>query len=293
MDSKSRIINLNNSESESNKTYQNNEIQTSKYNLLTFLPYSIFLQFNNYFNIYFLISTIIFSLPQISNYTPFASIFPFALVISIGVIREGFEDYKKASFDKLYNNSKCTVIENNIEREIRWKDVHVGDILRIKKNETIPADILVLKSEIKNGYCYLETMNLDGESALKVKEAVGYTHLKISNYNDLSAVLNVDLPNKEIYNFNASMTYFEEKNIEQKIFFDNSNLLLRSGKLKNTEWVDGLVVYTGKDTKIMQNINNYSQKISYIDSIMNKLIIYLIVIMLSICTSRTIRVQTN
>ena len=52
MESKSRIIQFNNSDIDQNKQYQNNEIQTSKYNVFTFLPYSIFLQFNNYFNIY-------------------------------------------------------------------------------------------------------------------------------------------------------------------------------------------------------------------------------------------------
>lgn len=175
------------------------------------------------------------------------------MVILIAVVREGYEDYKKAKYDKLYNNSKALEVSPNGEIvEKKWKDIQVGDIILIKKNDTIPADVVVLKSSTPNGYCYLETTNIDGESALKVKEAVGVTQLHIDNYQDLEAHVSVDLPDKEIYSFAGTMNI--ESPINKKIFLTPTNMLLRSGKLKNVEWIEGLVVYTGKDTKIMKNI---------------------------------------
>lgn len=199
-----------------------------------------------------MISTVIFSIPELSSINTASSIGPFALVIFISITREGVEDYKKAQFDKLYNNSECTEIVKGSFVKKKWNQIIVGDIVRIEKNEQVPADVLVLKSSSPNGYCYLETTNLDGESALKVKEAVGITQSYNLDYSGLEGSLAIDLPNRDIYSFEGQIKISTPfcKNSFLKI----ENLLLRSGKLKNVDWVDGLVVYTGEDTKIMQNI---------------------------------------
>lgn len=42
---------------------------------------------------------------------------------------------------------------------------------KIKQNEAIPADILILSTSEPNGICYIETKNLDGETNLKPKNA--------------------------------------------------------------------------------------------------------------------------
>ena len=242
-------------DSKKKNDFTSNEVRTSKYNLFTFLPLAILYQFDNYFNIFFLVSTVIFSIPQISSIEPSASIAPFSMVIAIAVIREGFEDYKKAKYDKLYNNSTTTqVCRDNVLKETKWKEIKVGDIIKIKKNETVPADIVVLKSSETNGFCYLETTNLDGETALKVKEAIGSTQIHLKNYDNLEANFSIDLPNKEIYQFEGSINITNPKVISKKVFLKGENLLLRSGKLKNVDWVHGLVVYTGNETKIMKNM---------------------------------------
>ena len=40
---------------------------------------------------------------------------------------------------------------------------------------------------------------------------------------------------------------------EREVPLNASNLLLRGSSLKNTRWALGVVVYTGKDTKVMMN----------------------------------------
>lgn len=61
----------------------------------------------------------------------------------------------------------------------KWEDLGVGDIVRIEKGQDIPADILVLSSSHLDGACYVETSDLDGESALKQKQCLEATlHLQ-------------------------------------------------------------------------------------------------------------------
>lgn len=48
--------------------------------------------------------------------------------------------------------------------------MRVGDVVHISNNETVPADILLLRSSNAHGVCYIDTCDLDGESNLKSRE---------------------------------------------------------------------------------------------------------------------------
>ncbi len=50
--------------------------------------------------------------------------------------------------------------------------MRVGDFIHLSCNEMIPADILILRTSDPNGLCYIETMNLDGESNLKQRQVI-------------------------------------------------------------------------------------------------------------------------
>ncbi|KAJ7749859.1 hypothetical protein B0H14DRAFT_2636297 [Mycena olivaceomarginata] len=50
-----------------------------------------------------------------------------------------------------------------------WKKLEVGDIVLLRDNEQVPADIIVLATSDPDGNCYLETKNLDGETNLKTR----------------------------------------------------------------------------------------------------------------------------
>lgn len=84
----------------SHKKYPSNYVSTTKYNVLTFLPYSLILQFRRYANFYFLACAILQSIPIISPLSPLSAVLPLVFVLSLSMAREGFEDYKRYKSDK-------------------------------------------------------------------------------------------------------------------------------------------------------------------------------------------------
>ncbi|CAH2351573.1 phospholipid-transporting ATPase Dnf2p [[Candida] railenensis] len=144
-----------------------------------------------------------------------------------------------------------------------WKDIKVGDLVRVRANEEVPADIVIISTFDPEGNCYIETKNLDGETNLKNKTALhcgGSGNLKHAN--DLGATkfwVECDPPNGSLYTFKGTLHYedYDESgeliNPDEKEAINADNILLRGSTLRNTKWVIGLVVYTGEETKIMIN----------------------------------------
>lgn len=126
----------------------------------------------------------------------------------------------------MYSVEEKKFIEN------KWSDLHVGNVIKVKKNEMIPCDIIVIKSSDDHGLCYLETTNLDGESALKPRQAINNYQKKINNEEDLAVVsdsIEVDMPNNHIYKVEGYIFFKLEDN--KKIFFSIDNVLLRVIKI--------------------------------------------------------------
>ncbi|KAF8329253.1 hypothetical protein F5887DRAFT_1184248, partial [Amanita rubescens] len=137
-----------------------------------------------------------------------------------------------------------------------WKKLEVGDIVLLRENEQVPADVVVLATSDPDGMCYLETKNLDGETNLKPRKAVKAT-MSMATEEDIersSFYLDSEPPHANLYLYHGVLRYTDPATNEPKQEAATINeLLLRGCALRNTPWVIGLVVFTGADTKIMLN----------------------------------------
>jgi magnesium-transporting ATPase (P-type) len=273
------------------KKYSNNSIRTCQYTLLTFLPLAIFNQFKTAFNWFFLFSFILVCIPQISDKSPLAEAPPFTIVMIISLVKEAIEDYRKYTNDKKANNAKVLIFKDTKFCIEKCQNIRVGNIIKIHKDELIPADVLVIKSSLKNGLCYMQTSNLDGENVLKPREAFTLTQNTILNkdkvkqifeYKDSHFFIEVIPPNKDIYDIEGTVFYKNEQN-----YISIKNVLLRGARLKNVDYIYGIVLYNGHDTKLMQNIGHSSLKMSTIDKKLNYiiLIIFIACIIINIISS--------
>lgn len=95
-----RYIQLNRAVVNAQKKFMSNYIRTTKYTIFSFLPMSLIYQFQRFSNIYFLVMTILQSIPLISPLSPATAIFPLIFVLTVSMIREGFEDYSRYKSDK-------------------------------------------------------------------------------------------------------------------------------------------------------------------------------------------------
>jgi magnesium-transporting ATPase (P-type) len=69
-----------------------------------------------------------------------------------------------------------------------------------------------------------------------------------------------DLPNAELYEFTGSLK------IDKKSYpLSATQLLLKGSVLKNTEWITGIVAYTGKESKLMMNAKQGRNKQSMVE----------------------------
>lgn len=168
-----------------------------------------------------------------------------------------------------------------------WKKLEVGDIVLLRENEQVPADIVVLSTSDPNGVCYVETKNLDGETNLKLRKALRATS-SLSSEEEIeraSFVLDSEPPHQNLYLFNAVLRYNDSTTGEPRREGVTINeLLLRGCTVRNTTWIIGLVAFTGPDTKIYLNGGLTPSKQSKISKETNFNVIVNFVFLVIICS---------
>lgn len=272
--------------------YCSNFISTTKYNPITFLPKALFEQFRRVANVYFLMAAAI-SLTAVSPFSPVSMIAPLAFVVGLSMAKEALEDWRRFLQDMKVNLRKVSVHKGNGVFGYRpWHKIQVGDVLKVEKDQFFPADLLLLSSSYEDGICYVETMNLDGETNLKVKRCLEVT-LPLDDdetFKDFRGTIQCEDPNPNLYTFVGNLEF------DRQIYpLDPSQILLRDSKLRNTAYVYGVVVFTGHDSKVMQNATKSPSKRSRIERKMDYIIylLFSLLVLISLVSSIAFAVKTK
>lgn len=173
-----------------------------------------------------------------------------------------------------------------------WKNVMVGDFVRIYNNDQIPADIVVLSTSDADGACYVETKNLDGETNLKVRQALRCGR-KMKHARDCERadfVIESEENHANLYNYSGVIRWKQRDvkkpdapRVDSAEAISIGNILLRGCSLRNTDWILGLVIFTGRETKILLNSGLTPSKRSRIARELNWNVVYNFIILFLMC----------
>ncbi|KAK2581679.1 hypothetical protein KPH14_002172 [Odynerus spinipes] len=276
-----RRIRANNREYNSQFNYANNYIKTSKYSVLTFLPLNLFEQFQRLANFYFLCLLVLQMIPAISSLTPITTAIPLIGVLMLTAVKDAYDDFQRHSSDSQVNNRKSQTLRGTSLREEKWSQVQVGDVIRMENDQFVAADVLLLSTSEPNGLCYIETAELDGETNLKCRQCLPETAEMMDNHEligQFDGEIVCETPNNLLNKFDGTLTWRG-----RKYALDNDKIILRGCVLRNTQWCYGVVIFAGKDTKLMQNSGKTKFKRTSIDRLLNLLIIGIVFFLLSMC----------
>jgi phospholipid-transporting ATPase len=263
------------------KEFASNRVKTSRYTVLTWAPLSLLYQFRRAANIYFLIISILTAMP-FSPKNPYSMGATFVAVLVFTMFKELFEDIYRHKADNEVNDALVDVLNRETGRIEKMKSMNlvVGEIVRVNKNQTIPADLVFLVSSDPKGVAFVNTKNLDGETNLKDKQAFEMTkHLSEKLLAELTGEVQCDKPNPSLVKWNCNIKI---RNSEWEALTMNQ-LLLRGCIIKNTDYIYGLVIYTGRETKIMLNSKPPTHKTSNVLKRMNTLLYSVFVFQCVIC----------
>uniref|UniRef100_A0A4X1TXA4 Phospholipid-transporting ATPase n=1 Tax=Sus scrofa TaxID=9823 RepID=A0A4X1TXA4_PIG len=266
-----------------NRHYRGNQIKTSKYTVLSFIPKNIFEQLHRFANLYFVGIAVLNFVPVVNAFQPEVSMIPICVILAITAFKDAWEDLRRYKSDKVINNRECLVYSRKEQSFVQkcWKDVRVGDFIQVQCNEIIPADILLLFSSDPSGICHLETANLDGETNLKQRRVVkGFSqqelHFQPEHFHN---TIVCEKPNNHLNRFKGYMEHPDQT----RTGFGNESLLLRGCTIRNTEVAIGIVIYAGHETKAMLNNSGPRYKRSKIERRMNTDVFFCIGILFLMC----------
>lgn len=293
------------------RPYIDNLIRSCRYTMWNFLPRQLFAQFSKLANFYFLCVSILQMIPGLSTTGNFTTIVPLTFFVVLSMAKEGYDDLRRYKLDRVENNQSASVLQASIRTDVpldacernqamspgqkvwvtkKWKEVDVGDVVKLIRNEAAPADLILLHSNGANGIAYLETMALDGETNLKSKQALPTLARNCQSVDAIAeckAQFVVEDPNLDFYRFEGKCTVGDHT-----LPLTNNEIIYRGSILRNTPELYGMVIYSGEECKIRMNATkNPRIKAPALQSVVNRVVIIIVLFVFALAIFNTVAYQ--
>ncbi|KIV91074.1 hypothetical protein PV10_05657 [Exophiala mesophila] len=219
-----------------------NIVSNAKYTAWSFLPRTLYNEFSFFLNIYFLLVALSQIIPFLRIGVMSTYIAPLLFVLSITLGKEAMDDIARRRRDAEANSEPFTVLtfpEPTRNRTIaqadgvvpvvkKSRDIKVGDILKLEKNQRVPADVVVLQSHLtellsdpssrdpsdmtatsssqSTGETFIRTDQLDGETDWKLRLPSPLSQdLKLQDLRKLR--ITAGAPDKNVHEFVGKLEF--------------------------------------------------------------------------------------
>ena len=212
---------------------------------------------------------------------------PLGFVISVTMIREAIDDFRRFKRDREVNSSKYVKLcGEKGQVSVSSSDLKVGDIIYVEKGQRVPADMILLRTTEHSGSCFIRTDQLDGETDWKLRLAIPSTQKrKVPNSDEdffnIEASIYAEKPQKDIHSFIGKFISYEANETQEPLTIENtlwSNTVVASGTAL------GVVIYTGSECRAVMNNSKPRSKTGLLDLELNDLtkILFLATAVLSV-----------
>lgn len=310
--------------------YPPNIISNHKFTAITFLPLTLYHEFSFFFNLYFLLVALSQCIPKLQIGYLSSYIVPLVFVLAITLGKEAHDDIARRRRDKEANSELYEVLsftpteatarrtrlgknkngaaeeghlrdgsDDTLTLMKKSRDLKVGDILVLKRDQRVPADVVILKTisnevnstdeEAASGETFIRTDQLDGETDWKLRLAPAATQVLRSGL--LSGVtITASAPSKEVNNFVGSLAYETPSILEQDPADSSSSLAGPATSqpgfniglsIDNTAWANTVlasnsttlaaIIYTGPETRAALSTSRSRSKTGLLEKEINNL----------------------
>ena len=232
--------------------FASNKIDSRRHSLITFLPAFFIKQLRFSINKIFFFLYILYFIFGTIGFEVRADIYLSSLVgFFFCFCNEAYMEIICLLRDKKLNSQVYTIIKDGEEKQIRSQDIKTGDIVKLKENERVPVDVVLLHCEGQMRGVYIKTDQIDGETDWKNKLPLKNTQKMINggidNFLKEKWSIKVESPNSNLKSFYAYFSYEgETEGVDIKNFIPTNSTIVVGE-------VYGLTVFVGKENK--QNID--------------------------------------